>query len=170
MAALTRDEVWRVLDAVEDPELPVAITDLGLVHSVEIEDQTVHVRLVPTYTGCPALEVIRERVRTRVLELPGVAAADVTFCYDVPWTLDRMTPTARARLRGHGLSVPREGLAEPAACPYCGSVDVVLENPFGPTLCRAVYYCRACRNPVERFKPPGDLGSPGTPEGRRPAG
>ncbi|MDR7483539.1 MAG: 1,2-phenylacetyl-CoA epoxidase subunit PaaD [Armatimonadota bacterium] len=170
MADVTRDEVWRVLATVEDPELPVAITDLGLVHTIEIRDGTVRVRLVPTYTGCPALDVIRERVRTRVLALSGVAAADVAFCYDVPWTLDRMTPAARARLHTHGLSVPRETLTEPAACPYCGSANVVLENPFGPTLCRAVYYCRDCRNPVERFKPPGDPVPPGTPAGRRPAG
>jgi ring-1,2-phenylacetyl-CoA epoxidase subunit PaaD len=169
VAELTRDEIWRVLATVEDPELPVAITDLGLVQAVDVQDGIVRVRLVPTYAGCPALEVIRARVRARVLDLPGVRAADVEFCYDVPWTLDRMTPTARARLAGHGLSVPRAGLAEPAVCPYCRSTNTVLENPFGPTLCRAVYYCRDCRNPIERFKPPGDVIPVATPAVRRPA-
>ncbi|MDR7556401.1 MAG: 1,2-phenylacetyl-CoA epoxidase subunit PaaD [Armatimonadota bacterium] len=167
--AVTRDEVWRALGTIEDPELPVAITDLGLVETVEVCDDRVRVLLVPTFMGCPALEVIRARVRARVLELPGVRGADVEFRYDVPWTLDRLTPAARARLSAHGLSVPHRTLAEPAACPYCGSTNTVLENAFGPTLCRAVYYCRDCRNPIERFKPPGDPVPLAAPAARQPA-
>ena len=89
--------------------------------------------------------------------MPTVHAVDVQYTFDEPWTIDRMTETGRARLTAHGVSVPRVHLAEPANCPFCGSTDLVLENPFGPTLCRAVYYCRTCRNPVERFKPPADV-------------
>jgi ring-1,2-phenylacetyl-CoA epoxidase subunit PaaD len=169
MATVTHEEVWRALGTVEDPELPVAITDLGLVEGVEVCEGVVRVRLIPTFTGCPALEVIRARVRARVLDLPGVEAVDVEFRYDVPWTLERLRPAARARLAAHGLSVPRRMLAEPAACPYCGSTNTTLENPFGPTLCRAVYYCRDCHNPIERFKPPGDLVPLRAPAARPPA-
>jgi len=157
VSVLTIDEVWRVLARIQDPELPIAITDLGLVQSVAVDDGTVRVRLVPTFTGCPALDVIREAVRREILALPGARAADVAFTYDEPWTLDRLTETGRARLKDHGLSVPLADLAEPTVCPFCGSTNTVLENPFGPTLCRAIYYCRDCRNPIERFKPPAQV-------------
>lgn len=154
--ALSTRGIWDALADVEDPELPVAITDLGLVRSVTVEGPRVRVQLVPTFVGCPALDVIRERVRARLLGLPGVEHADVHFTYDEPWTLQRLTETARARLAAHGLSVPRARLTEPAECPFCGSTNTVLENPFGTTLCRAMYYCVDCRNPIERFRPPGD--------------
>jgi ring-1,2-phenylacetyl-CoA epoxidase subunit PaaD len=154
--ALDVSGIWDALAGVEDPELPVAITDLGLVRSVTVEGTHVRVQLVPTFTGCPALDVIRERVRGRLLGLPGVETAEVVFTYEEPWTLDRLTETARVRLADHGLRVPRASLAEPAVCPFCGSTNTVIENPFGATLCRAIYYCRDCRNPIERFKPPGD--------------
>lgn len=154
--AVTTTGIWDALAEIEDPELPVAITDLGMVRSVTVEGAQVQVLLIPTFIGCPALEVIQKRVRQRLLGLAGVEEAVVRFVYDEPWTLDRLTPAARARLAAHGLSVPRASLAEPAECPFCGSANTVLENPFGATLCRAIYYCRDCRNPIERFRPPGD--------------
>jgi ring-1,2-phenylacetyl-CoA epoxidase subunit PaaD len=150
------EELWRALAEVEDPELPIAITDMGLVHAVRRRGAAVRVELLPTFTGCPALEVIRDRVRRRLLAVPGVVAAEVLFLFEPAWTVERMSGAGRARLREHGMSVPRARLAEPAVCPHCGSTNTVLENPFGPTLCRAIYYCRDCRNPIERFKPPAD--------------
>ncbi len=154
-AALT-DAVWDILRTVEDPELPIAITDLGLVRDVHVADGRVAVRLVPTWTGCPALDVIRTRIQGALRALPGVREAMVEYTYDEPWTLDRVTPRGRERLAAHGLSVPRCRFSEPPVCPYCGSRDVGLDSLFGPTLCRATYVCRACRNPFERFKPPAD--------------
>jgi ring-1,2-phenylacetyl-CoA epoxidase subunit PaaD len=145
-----------VLRTVEDPELPITITDLGLVRDVEVADGRVAVRLVPTWVGCPALAVIRARLREALLAVPGVLDASVEYTYDEPWTLARMTPEGRARLAAYGLSVPACRFAEPPVCPYCGSHDVAVESLFGPTLCRATYLCRACRNPFERFKPPAE--------------
>ena len=153
---MTTDEVWLALSEIEDPELPIAITDLGLVRSIDIDDGVIRVRLIPTFVGCPALDLIRERVSGRLRALPAVRGVEVQYTFDEPWSLHRMTETGRAKLEAHGVSVPRAGLSEGATCPFCGSTDVVLESPFGPTLCRALYYCRACRNPVERFKPPAD--------------
>lgn len=150
------DAVLRCLEGIEDPELPVSITDLGLVRDVRTEGGRVRVRLVPTFSGCPALEVITRQVRDTVAALEGVAGVDVEMTYDEPWTMARMTARGRERLRAHGLSVPRRSFAEPAVCPYCGSTNVTFASPFGPTLCRAIYYCRDCRNPIERFKPPAD--------------
>ena len=148
--------VWDVLGTVEDPELPITITDMGLVRDVRVDGGRVHVRLVPTWIACPALEVIRTRTRDALLSVPGVVEAAVEYTYDEPWTLERMTARGRAQLAAHGLSVPRCRFAEPPVCPYCGSQDVTAESMFGPTLCRATYLCRNCRNPFERFKPPAE--------------
>lgn len=148
--------VWGILETVEDPELPIAITDLGLVRDVQIDERRIAVRLVPTWTGCPALDVIRERVRAALEALPGHREVSVEYTYEDPWTLDRVTPRGRRHLEAHGLAVPRCRFGEPAVCPHCGSPDVMLDSLFGPTLCRATYVCRACRNPFERFKPPAD--------------
>jgi ring-1,2-phenylacetyl-CoA epoxidase subunit PaaD len=150
------DPIWRALAEIEDPELPIAITDLGLVHAAALEDRTARVELVPTFTGCPALDVIRERVHRRLLEIPGVDRAEVVFVFEPRWTIDRMSATGRARLQQHGVSVAAAGGAGLVTCPVCGSTNTTLDNPFGPTLCRAIYYCRDCRNPIERFKSPED--------------
>ncbi len=148
------EAVWDVLRTIQDPELPIAITDLGLVRDITIAAGRVAVRLVPTWTGCPALVVIGDRVRDALQAVPGVKHASVEYTYDEPWTVARMTPEGRAHLQAHGLSVPQCRFAEPPVCPYCGSHDVTVDSLFGPTLCRATYLCRACRNPFERFKPP----------------
>ena len=154
-AALER-AVWDILASVEDPELPISIVDLGLVRDVQVDGEHVAVRLVPTWIACPALAVIRSRVRNALLSVAGVRAASVEYTYDQPWTLDRLSARGRAQLTAHGLSVPACRFAEPPVCPYCGSHDVVAESLFGPTLCRATYLCRACHNPFERLKPPAD--------------
>ncbi len=150
------DAVWGVLQAVEDPELPIAITDLGLVRDVRVSEGRVVVRLIPTWVACPALRVIRARVHGALLALDGVREATVEFAYDEPWTLERMTPRGRERLAEHGLAVPQCRFSQPPVCPYCGSRDVALESLFGPTLCRSTYLCQTCHNPFERFKPPGE--------------
>ncbi len=154
-AALER-AVWDILASVEDPELPISIVDLGLVRDVQVDGEHVAVRLVPTWIACPALAVIRSRVRNALLSVAGVRDASVEYTYDQPWTLDRLSARGRAQLTAHGLSVPACRFAEPPVCPYCGSHDVVAESLFGPTLCRATYLCRACHNPFERLKPPAD--------------
>lgn len=171
-SASLEQAAWDVLGSVEDPELPIAITDLGLVRDVRVDANPdsaslasaaglgagarVSVRLVPTWTACPALAVIRGRVREGLLAIPGVRDVSVEYTYDEPWTLERMTSRGRAQLAEHGLAVPACRFAEPPVCPYCGSHDVEMESLFGPTLCRSTYLCRHCRNPFERFKPPAE--------------
>jgi len=149
-------EIWQALEEVRDPELPITVTDLGLIREVSVSGSSVRVDLVPTFSACPAIEVIRGDIRTRLLALPGVEEVAVTLAFDDPWTIARMSPRGRSALSAFGLSLPRASGAEPVACPYCGSTNTTLENPFGPTLCRAIYYCRDCRNPIERFRPPGE--------------
>ncbi len=151
----TETEIWQALETVEDPELPITVTDLGLIRDVTIEGGMVRVRMVPTFSACPAIEVMRQDIRRKVLTLPGVAEVTVDLTFDEPWTMARMSERGRARLAAYGLSLPRQ-MAEPVVCPYCGSTNTTMENPFGPTLCRAIYYCRDCQNPIERFRPPAE--------------
>jgi len=155
-APATERAVWDVLATIQDPELPVAITDLGLIRQVRVDAGLVRVTMVPTFSACPAIGVIREDIRSRVLALPGVQDVEIELSFAEPWTMARMSERGRAALRHHGLSVPSRQDGGVVSCPFCGSTNTVLENPFGPTLCRAVYYCRDCRNPIERFRPPAE--------------
>lgn len=148
--------VWEVLGTIEDPELPIAITDLGLIRAVQVDGPRVHVTMVPTFSACPAIAVIREDIRRHVAALPGIESVEVELSFAEPWTMARMTDRGRERLIRHGLSVPGRQGGGGVACPFCGSTNTRLENPFGPTLCRAIYYCLDCKNPIERFRPPPD--------------
>jgi len=154
--------VWEALESVHDPEIPpVAITDLGIVEDVRTPPGAVEVDLLPTFAGCPALDVIREDVEAAVSSVAGGREIRVRFVKAPAWTSDRVTREGREAMRSYGLTPP-PGLTRTVllpvipltpACPYCGSRDTVRESAFGPTLCRATHYCNACRNPFESFKP-----------------
>ena len=138
--------VRAALAAVPDPEIPVvSVVDLGMVESVDVGTDTIRVELLPTFVGCPALDMIGASVRA------GLAAfgrpVDVEFGYRVPWTSERITAEGREKLRAAGFAPPDD-----PACPWCGSSNVALDNLFGPTQCRSLHYCRACRQPFEAFK------------------
>jgi ring-1,2-phenylacetyl-CoA epoxidase subunit PaaD len=158
--------VWEALAGVRDPEIPpISITDLGMVERVRVADARVEVELLPTFVGCPALDVIRAEADRALREVAGDVPVEVRFVYGPPWTSDRITPAGREALRTYGLTppgdrplpfVPLASLRPTeggAPCPFCRSDDTVLESAFGPTLCRATLFCRACRNPFEAFKP-----------------
>jgi ring-1,2-phenylacetyl-CoA epoxidase subunit PaaD len=161
---VTREAVWEALAEVPDPEIPVvSVVDLGLVHTVELDGELLRVELLPTFVGCPALELIRRSVADRLAGLAPRVEVEMTFA--VPWTSDRITPDGRRKLRQSGFAPPGPagaGDARPlfatipmrptAACPWCGSADTALENLFGPTLCRTVFWCNHCRQPFEQFK------------------
>jgi ring-1,2-phenylacetyl-CoA epoxidase subunit PaaD len=164
----TSDDVeLLVLDAlsrVMDPEIPpLSITDLGIVEHVDITDDAVDVSLLPTFAGCPALDVIRADAEAALGAVAGKRAVTVRFVLTPPWTSDRITPAGREALRAYGMTPPGAGgvfvpLASLThheggmACPFCGSEETVLESAFGPTLCRTTHFCRSCRNPFEGFK------------------
>jgi ring-1,2-phenylacetyl-CoA epoxidase subunit PaaD len=159
-------QVWEALAEVPDPEIPaVSVVDLGLVHAVELDGERLRVELLPTFVGCPALELIRASVAERLTGLAPVVEVEMTFA--VPWTSDRITPEGRRKLRDSGFAPPgptgagrREDrplfatipVRPTATCPYCGSADTALENLFGPTLCRTLFWCNRCRQPFEQFK------------------
>jgi ring-1,2-phenylacetyl-CoA epoxidase subunit PaaD len=161
---LTEADVWEALAQVPDPEIPaVSVVDLGLVHRVELGDERLRVELLPTFVGCPALELIRASVAERLAGMAPAVEVEMTFA--VPWTSDRITAEGRRKLRESGFAPPAPaaagearslfatiGMRPTAACPWCGSDDTTLENLFGPTLCRTLFWCNHCRQPFEQFK------------------
>jgi len=149
-AAPTERVVRQALAEVPDPELPVvSVVDLGMVDSVSVEDGRIAVDLLPTFVGCPALELIETAVTDRLAAF-GVPV-DVAFTRRVPWTSDRISEAGRERLAAAGIAPP----SEPAdvRCPWCASARVAMDNVFGPTQCRSLFYCRDCRQPFEALKP-----------------
>jgi ring-1,2-phenylacetyl-CoA epoxidase subunit PaaD len=153
--------VFEALRDVADPEIPaISIVDLGLVHEIVVTREKLRVELLPTFVGCPALDMIRGAVEARLARLgPPV---EVVFSFAVPWTSDRISSEGRERLRRSGFAPPTAQLAEaptlltldvPVPCPYCGSRRTRLDNAFGPTQCRSIRYCTECRQPFESFKP-----------------
>ncbi len=153
----SESDIWAALAEVPDPEIPtVSVVDLGLVRRVEVTPGAVRVEILPTFVGCPALEAIRHDVAERLSPLAPNVHVDVTF--GEPWTTERITPEGRRKLKESGFAPPMPAgqtlvpLLPVARCPYCESRRTVLENPFGPTLCRAIYYCTECRQPFEQFK------------------
>lgn len=161
---VTEQAVRQALAEVKDPEIPtVSVVDLGMVHRVEVGEDRVRVELLPTFVGCPALDLIRRAVAERLGSLAPVVEVEATFAE--PWTSDRITAEGRRKLRESGFSPPPAAgqagdrpwfatiTTRPVVtCPYCGSADATMENPFGPTLCRAIFYCNGCRQPFEQFK------------------
>ena len=142
--------VLEALQRVSDPEIPnVSIVDLGIVLDVQVHPDRVAVELLPTFVGCPALDVIRASVVAALA--PFGVPVDAEFTWRVPWTSDRITERGRARLAGSGFAPP--AARDDVRCPYCGSERVAMDSAFGPTQCRSLFYCRACRQPFEAFKP-----------------
>jgi len=157
--------VWDALAEIADPEIPaISVVDLGVIGSVSVDAERVRVEVLPTFVGCPAVDVIRSQIAQRLGELNVAPGVEVAVTFSPPWTSERITPAGRERLRLSGFAPPvtapagiGDGLDELAVlplaeCPYCGSRNTTLENPFGPTLCRAIYHCADCRQPFEQMK------------------
>lgn len=171
---VTTDSVMEILRTIPDPEMPISIVDLGLVERVVVDagGETVSVDLLPTFVGCPALDMIRDSVQSGVGRLAGVSRVTVRFLYDPPWSVDRITTEGRASLREHGVTVPGPGDAAAATvelrtsavrCPFCGADETRVDSAFGPTRCRMIMYCDACRNAFEHMKRVGADGGPKAP-------
>lgn len=167
-AAATSAErrIWDELARIPDPEIPaISVVDLGVIGAVEVDGERVRVELLPTFVGCPAIGVMQEQIAERIGAMGITPEVEVVVTMDPPWTSDRITPAGRERLRLSGFAPPAPVPAGPALgmldelavlpvaeCPYCGSRNTTMENPFGPTLCRAIHHCADCRQPFEQFK------------------
>jgi len=145
------------LTEVMDPEVPVlSVVDLGIVETVAVSPSAIRVTILPTFVGCPALELIRTAIADRLAVFGRPVEVAVSFA--VPWTSDRISAAGRRALRESGFAPPTPAgagpivLGPPVECPHCGSRRTVMENVFGPTQCRSIHHCTACRQPFEHFK------------------
>jgi ring-1,2-phenylacetyl-CoA epoxidase subunit PaaD len=157
-ATSLRDRALAVLETVTDPEIPVlTITDLGILRDVVVLGDTVEVTITPTYSGCPAMNMITLDIET------ALARADIKSSIHTilspAWTTDWLTDAGRRKLAAYGIAPPehtgsRRALfgEEHPACPLCGSKDTELISEFGSTACKALHRCRACREPFDAFK------------------
>jgi ring-1,2-phenylacetyl-CoA epoxidase subunit PaaD len=161
MTNLSPKQIWQALESVMDPEIPVvSVVEMGIVREVVVDGDAVRVTMTPTFSGCPALDVMRREIETAVRQLgiTNVTAETVLF---PPWSTDWITDDAREKLRQFGLAPPQKhggdlisvAFLDVAECPRCGSKNTTIKNSFGPTLCRMIYYCHDCQDAFEQFKP-----------------
>ncbi|MBO8157010.1 MAG: phenylacetate-CoA oxygenase subunit PaaJ [Bacillaceae bacterium] len=153
-----RTDIEAALSTVKDPEISsVSIVDLGMVEDVQEENGEVAVKLLPTFMGCPALDIIQKNVEEALLQVDGVDEVKVSFIHHPPWTSERITEKGRQGLKEFGIAPPPKKLEQTGEwkvdCPYCGSPYTTMENIFGPTACRSILYCSSCKNPFEAMKP-----------------
>ncbi|MBN8892547.1 MAG: phenylacetate-CoA oxygenase subunit PaaJ [Rhodospirillales bacterium] len=158
-AETLRARAWEAAAAVVDPEIPVlSIADLGVLRDVRVAGGRVEVVITPTYSGCPAMHMIAAEIRL-ALARAGLGEALVTTVLSPAWTTDWLSQAGRRKLAEYGIAPPPPGGGrralfgvEQVACPRCGSGDTEQIAEFGSTACKALWRCRACREPFDAFK------------------
>lgn len=161
MVTITKSRAWDVAATVVDPEIPVlTIDDLGVLRSVEEDGDRVRVELTPTYSGCPAIDAMRDDVRAALLGA-GYRDVEVRMVLSPAWTTDWMSDDGKRKLREYGIAAPngsapvhggRVTLSMGVKCPRCDSLDTRELARFGSTSCKALYECRSCLEPFDFFK------------------
>ena len=161
------DVVWDALSTVPDPEIPVvSIVELGIVRNVAWNERRLQVDITPTYSGCPATEMIATLIRERLAAI-GVHDVDLMQRLSPPWSTDWIAPEAKEKLNAFGIAPPHvtrgrvdvtgisplRHAAMAIACPRCGSTQTKLLSQFGSTACKAQYRCTACLEPFDYFRP-----------------
>jgi ring-1,2-phenylacetyl-CoA epoxidase subunit PaaD len=147
-------KTWAVLNMIPDPEIPViSLVDLGVIRHVRIDGDAVEVGVSPTYSGCPATEVIRQDIRA-ALAGAGIAPVSVVDVLAPPWSSDWISERGSNALREYGIAPPRRRPASdlPVACPRCSATQTERVSEFGSTPCKSLYRCNACLEPFEQFK------------------
>ena len=148
------------LEEVKDPEIPVlSLIDLGVITGVELDDHRVKVNMTPTFSGCPAMDYMRNDV-IRVLKEKGVEEVEASVSFETQWNSNMISEKGKKALKKFGLAPPRKykviadiDILTHVKCPLCDSENTELKSPFGPTLCRSLHYCNNCLQAFEQFKP-----------------
>jgi len=148
VTTISTDTLWQVLEGVCDPEIPVvSVVDLGIVRDVRPE----RVTITPTYTGCPATQVIERDIRD-ALDAAGYRDVAIATTLSPPWTTDWISETGREKLRAYGIAPPLPAGQRDVACPQCGAIETEQISRFGSTPCKAQWRCRDCLEPFDLFK------------------
>jgi len=159
IASDLRARAWAAASEVTDPEIPVlTIADLGVLRDVVVSGDAVEVTITPTYSGCPAMNMIALEIEL-ALARAGFGKSTITTVLSPAWTTDWMSAEGRAKLKNYGIAPPRPGAGrralfgrEEVECPRCGSRSTELLAEFGSTSCKALWRCTACREPFDYFK------------------
>jgi len=154
-----KSEILVLLSDLVDPEIPtISLIDLGVIQDVLITNNHVKVVMTPTFSGCPAMEYMKNDV-LNTLQNHGIEDCSVEISFKNPWNSNRITEKGIAALKKHGLAPPQKYISpeeitiiEHVECPNCKSTNTVLKNTFGPTLCRAMHFCNDCKQMFEQFK------------------
>ena len=157
----TESEIWQLLEEVKDPEVPVlSILDLGIVRSVKTTDHKIEIVITPTYSGCPAMDVIAMDIRLKLIE-KGYRNVSITQQLSPAWTTDWMTEVGKQKLKAYGIAPPNPKQQfcstdmfqqEAVQCPRCNSYHTELISQFGSTACKALYPCLDCKEAFDYFK------------------
>ena len=153
------EKIWNILESISDPEIPVlTIVDLGIVRSVSKEGGNVEVFVTPTYSGCPATDVINMSIRMALLE-SGYKHIKIINQLSPAWTTDWMTENGKKKLKEYGIAPPQGKIKSEehlehisVECPHCHSINTKLISAFGSTACKALYQCEDCKEPFDYFK------------------
>ncbi len=155
-----KSDILHALKEVMDPELPfLSVVDLGIIGDINIHDNNVQLKLLPTFTACPAIQLMRGQILEKLLSL-GFNNAEVEVDYSVSWSSDKMSNEGKRKLEEFGLATPNihggnfsMNDIEQCKCPHCSSSNTTMNSIFGSTLCRSMHYCFDCKQGFERFKP-----------------
>lgn len=149
------EQIWKILGQVTDPEVPVlTITDLGIVRDVKRNGNGVEVIITPTYTGCPAMDMIAMNIKLALVE-NGYSDIKIISVLSPAWTTDWMSEEGKRKLKDYGIAAPNRKFsiaADGIECPLCNSTNTLLISEFGSTACKALYQCNDCKEPFDYFK------------------
>jgi ring-1,2-phenylacetyl-CoA epoxidase subunit PaaD len=152
---ITAQKIWQILETVCDPEVPVlSIIDLGIVRDVKINNEEVEIIVTPTYTGCPAMDMIAMNIRLALIE-NGYNKIKITSILSPAWTTDWMSEEGKRKLKEYGIAPPNKKFniaTDGIECPRCNSTNTKLISEFGSTACKALYKCNECMEPFDYFK------------------
>lgn len=156
-----KENVYKILDDVKDPEIPVlSLVDLGVIREVTIEENNrVVIEMTPTFAGCPAINYMKDEI-LQALNKAGFEDAVVNISFKSSWNSNMISEKGKSALKKFGLAPPPAhnlifdiNILENVPCPFCDSTNTELNSPFGPTLCRSLHYCNDCKQAFEQFKP-----------------
>ncbi len=152
MNSLAEAEIFEILESVKDPEIPViSIRELGILQTITIDDNTIKVGIIPTYSGCPAMFAITEDIKN-TLKKHGFEHVEVDLLNEPVWNTDMITDSGKAAMNAYGIAPPLSLDEKQVSCPQCGSTDTTCISQFGSTACKALYRCESCLEPFDYFK------------------